>query len=58
MNEIKLTINGIEVGVNKGATVLESAQQAGIYIPTLCSDPDLVASLLKSPGSLSCGTQE
>lgn len=41
MNEIKLTINGIKVKANKGATVLEAAQKAGIYIPTLCSDPDL-----------------
>jgi len=40
-DEIKLTINGTKVRINKGATVLEAAQMAGIYIPTLCSDPDL-----------------
>jgi len=40
-DEIKLTINGIKVRTNKGATVLEAAQAAGIFIPTLCSDPDL-----------------
>ena len=40
-DKLKLTINGVEVRVNKGATVLEAAQTAGIYIPTLCSDPDL-----------------
>ncbi len=41
MDEIKLTINGAGVRVNKGATVLEAAQTAGIYIPNLCHDPDL-----------------
>jgi len=39
--EIKLTINGVEVRINKGATVLEAAQKAAIYIPALCADPDL-----------------
>jgi len=38
---IKLTINGEEVEAKKGATVLEAALGAGIYIPTLCYDPDL-----------------
>jgi len=41
IDPISLTINGIKLKVNKGATVLEAAQEAGIYIPTLCSDPDL-----------------
>ena len=40
-DEIKLTINGVEVRINRGATVLEAAQAAGIYIPALCADPDL-----------------
>ena len=31
-----LTINGIEVEVEQGATVLEAARKAGIEIPTLC----------------------
>ncbi|GAI31500.1 unnamed protein product, partial [marine sediment metagenome] len=30
---ISLTIDGKQVKVEEGATVLESAQQAGIYIP-------------------------
>jgi len=38
---IKLTINGKEVEAKKGATVLEAAIGAGIYIPTLCYDPGL-----------------
>ena len=41
MYEINLTINGQEVKVRKGLTVFEAAQAAGIYIPTLCYDPDL-----------------
>lgn len=38
---IKLTINGEEVQAAEGATILQAAQQASIYIPTLCSHPDL-----------------
>jgi len=38
---IKLNIDGKTVEAEKGSTVLEAAQSAGIYIPTLCADPDL-----------------
>jgi formate dehydrogenase alpha subunit len=38
---VKLTINGREIIAKKGVTVLEAALDAGIYIPTLCYDPDL-----------------
>jgi formate dehydrogenase alpha subunit len=41
MEKISLTISGQEVEARKGMTVLEAAEGAGIYIPTLCSDPDL-----------------
>ena len=41
METISLTIDGVIVTVDKGSTVLEAAQQAGIYIPTLCWDSDL-----------------
>jgi formate dehydrogenase alpha subunit len=41
LGTITITIDGMKVEVQKGATVLEAAQQAGIYIPTLCYDPDL-----------------
>jgi len=41
MRTITLTINGQEVEARDGMTVLEVAQTAGIYIPTLCYDPDL-----------------
>ena len=33
---ITLTINGLDVSVEKGATVLEAAQFLGFPIPTLC----------------------
>ena len=36
MSKVNLTINGIDVSVEKGTTVLEAAQAEGIYIPTLC----------------------
>jgi len=41
VNIIILTINGKEVKAKEGITVLEAALDAGIYIPTLCYDPDL-----------------
>jgi predicted molibdopterin-dependent oxidoreductase YjgC len=41
MANVTLKINGQEVSVEKGATILEAAKQAGIYIPTLCYHPYL-----------------
>ena len=41
MDDIILSINGSEVKANTGMTVLEAAQKANIYIPTLCAHPDL-----------------
>jgi predicted molibdopterin-dependent oxidoreductase YjgC len=38
---ISLTIDGVKVSVPEGTTVLEAAKKAGVYIPTLCYDPDL-----------------
>jgi len=38
---IKLTIDGKEVEVETGTTVLRASQRAGIYVPTLCYHPDL-----------------
>ncbi len=43
MDEIRLNIDGQEVRAESGMTVLEAALEAGIYIPTLCYDPDLEA---------------
>ena len=36
MDNIKVTVDSIEVEVPKGSTVLDAAKAAGIYIPTLC----------------------
>jgi predicted molibdopterin-dependent oxidoreductase YjgC len=36
-----LTIDGHEVEIPEGTTVLEAARRAGIYVPTLCYDPEL-----------------
>lgn len=38
---LKLIINGRQVTSTSGITVLQAAQEASIYIPTLCADPDL-----------------
>lgn len=38
---ITVTIDGKKIEVQKGATVLEAARKAGIYVPTLCDDEDL-----------------
>ena len=39
---IKLTIDQVEVVVERGKTILEAAQSAGIRIPTLCHDRRLI----------------
>ncbi len=39
MANVTLKINGQEVTVEKGTTILEAARQAGTYIPTLCYHP-------------------
>ena len=41
LDTLTLTIDGKKLTVPKGTTVLEAARSAGIYIPTLCYDPDL-----------------
>ena len=42
MELVKLTIDGREVEVPAGTTVLQAAEQNGIDIPRLCYDPILV----------------
>ena len=44
MSEITLTINGRQVTVEEGASVLQAAREAGIDIPTLCNNPELTPS--------------
>jgi len=39
--KVSLTIDGQEVKVPMGTTILEAAKKAGIRIPTLCHHPDL-----------------
>ncbi|MHC1745169.1 MAG: molybdopterin-dependent oxidoreductase [Syntrophobacteraceae bacterium] len=41
MAKVTLKINGQEVEVEKGTTILEAAKQIGVYIPTLCYHPYL-----------------
>src|ERR1035437_6763496 len=41
MAEISLIIDDKEVKAETGKTILQSALEAGIYIPSLCSHPDL-----------------
>jgi NADPH-dependent glutamate synthase beta subunit-like oxidoreductase/Pyruvate/2-oxoacid:ferredoxin oxidoreductase delta subunit len=41
METVTLSINGEQVTAKKGTTVLEAAQEAGIYIPRLCFHPGL-----------------
>ena len=38
---MKLTVNGQEIQVLAGMTILEAARSNGIYIPSLCCHPDL-----------------
>ncbi len=40
MSTVTLTINGQEVTVPAGTTVLDAALGAGIFIPTFCHDPN------------------
>ena len=41
---LSLAIDGVEVSVARGTTVLEAARAAGIEVPTLCSYPKLAPS--------------
>ena len=41
MGDVTLIINGRTVKAKEGATILEAAAGAGIYIPALCAYPDL-----------------
>lgn len=41
MDKVALTINNAGVEVVEGTAILHAARQANVYIPTLCSHPDL-----------------
>lgn len=40
-NKINVTINGFQIEVEKGKTILDAANQADVIIPTLCYHKDL-----------------
>jgi NADH:ubiquinone oxidoreductase subunit E/Pyruvate/2-oxoacid:ferredoxin oxidoreductase delta subunit len=42
MDDVKLHIDNIEVEGDKGMTILEAAEKAGINIPTLCHSRDFI----------------
>ena len=42
MNEITFLIDGKEIKTQAGQTIMEAADDAGIYIPRLCAQKDLV----------------
>ncbi len=41
MSQLSMTINGQQVQVTEGMTILEASREAGIYIPTLCHNENL-----------------
>jgi len=41
MTRIKLKIDGVALDADADLTIMEAARRAGIYIPALCSHPDL-----------------
>ena len=41
MSAIKLKIDGLEVEVPEGSTIMDAIRKAGSYIPALCHHPDL-----------------
>ena len=43
MKDIKLSVNGMEVEVPDGSTILDAANKAGIRVPTLCYMKDINA---------------
>lgn len=47
-NTVRATINGFDVEVERGSTILDAAQKVHLRIPTLCKHPDL-------PTAAACG---
>ena len=43
MEAITIVLNGVEVSGNPGTTILDLAHESGVYIPTLCHDPNLAS---------------
>jgi formate dehydrogenase alpha subunit len=40
---ITIVLNGVEVSGYRGMTILDLARESGVYIPTLCHDPNLTS---------------
>jgi NADPH-dependent glutamate synthase beta subunit-like oxidoreductase len=49
METVFITINGTRLDVKKGLTILDAAQTSGVYIPRLCTHPDLPPSKGMAP---------
>ncbi len=43
MEVITIVLNGVEVSGYPGTTILDLARESGVYIPTLCHDPNLAS---------------
>jgi len=44
MGNVKINIDGLDLVAKEGKSILEAAQENGIYIPNLCHHPDLIPS--------------
>jgi NADPH-dependent glutamate synthase beta subunit-like oxidoreductase len=51
---VELTIDGKAVEAPAGASVLNAATVAGVYIPALCAHPDLPPAVQRGAGSSGC----
>jgi len=51
MNRIQLTIDGKTITVDAGTTILAAARAADIYIPSLCSHPDMPPAKKTTPAT-------
>lgn len=43
MEAVTITLNGVEVSGYAGTSILDLALESGVYIPTLCHDPNLAS---------------
>ncbi len=51
MSDVTLSINGETASAPAGSTILVAARAAGVYIPTLCSHPDLPPARGREPAA-------
>ena len=51
MDQVTVTINGTQVSVPRGTTILDAAKKIGINIPTLCYCPDVGCGVPNKPAS-------